>query len=230
MKVMKSQGKDEIAREVAICMFLKRLAKQSWSLQGQDERKVGFFLGFWLKGDSKMVDIFSWQHCEEPSHTELLLGVCWRRLAQHHYLAVLKTWLNSTLIMRPGPMLGNTQRHTHTRTRGGRADICYMRAMINRLIRNGLIKFTLHIQTCLHTWRRSLIARTCPAACVRPDLQPSAGAASMWPAVIRAISLSDGWAAERLAHTPLFISVPEELRWQKLRLPAKAASNSSMSE
>lgn len=37
--------------------------------------------------------------------------------------------------------------HTHAYAQEGRADIWYMRAMINRLIGNGLIKFTLHIKT-----------------------------------------------------------------------------------
>lgn len=77
---------------------------------------------------------------------------------------MLKAWLNSTLIMHPGPMLRNTQ--SHTQTQGGRADICYMSAMINRLIRNGLITFTVHIKNCMHTWQRSLLARTWLAACV----------------------------------------------------------------
>lgn len=50
--------------------------------------------------------------------------------------------------MQPGaPMQRNTLTDTRIRPEKGGQDICYMRAMINRLIRNGLIKFTLHIRT-----------------------------------------------------------------------------------
>lgn len=44
-------------------------------------------------------------------------------------------------------MQRNTLTDTRIRPEKGGQDICYMRAMINRLIRNGLIKFTLHIRT-----------------------------------------------------------------------------------
>lgn len=117
----------------------------------------------------------------------------------------------------------------HTYVQGGRGDIWYMRAMINRLIRNGLIKFTLHIKT----------GSTCDSPypeCVR-DLQRvcsahtnQQGPQSIYPAVIRAISLSDRWAAKWLAQTRLFISIPKELRWRAPLCSAKVASNSSMSE
>lgn len=50
--------------------------------------------------------------------------------------------------MQPGaPMQRNTLAATRIRPEKGGQDICYTRAMINRLIRNGLIKFTLHIRT-----------------------------------------------------------------------------------
>lgn len=50
--------------------------------------------------------------------------------------------------MQPGaPMQRNTLTDTRIRPEKGGQDICYMRAMINRLIRNGLIKFTLHFRT-----------------------------------------------------------------------------------
>lgn len=93
---------------------------------------------------------------------------------------------------------------TYTDSQEGRVDIWYMRAMINRLIRNGLIKFTLHIKNWKHTSQHLLCAWVCTwlAACV---FQPS----TYLPAVIRAIFLSDHWAAKRLPETWLFISIPK---------------------
>lgn len=98
---------------------------------------------------------------------------------------------------------------SETHTQEGRADIWYMRAMINRLIRKGLIKFTLHIKTG-STRQHVFWAWVCTwlTACVFH----SAGPQPICPAVIRAIILSDHWAAKLLAETWLFISIPKELR------------------
>lgn len=124
--------------------------------------------------------------------------------------------------------LGPTQCVTYTdaHSQEGRADIWYMRAMINRLIRNGLIEFTLHIKNWKHTWQHLLCAWACMwlAACV---FRPS----TYLPAVIRAIFLSDHWAAKRLPETWLFISIPKELRQQEgAALFKNVASNSFVSK
>lgn len=61
-------------------------------------------------------------------------------------------------------MQRNTLTETRIRPEKGGQDICYMRAMINRLIRNGLIKFTLHIRT--GSVRDSVLVRDRASVCV----------------------------------------------------------------
>lgn len=63
---------------------------------------------------------------------------------------MLKPWCEFIPLIWPNYAVGpHAVKHTriHAYAQEGRADIWYMRAMINRLIRNGLIKFTLHIKT-----------------------------------------------------------------------------------
>lgn len=82
------------------------------------------------------------------------------------------------LIMQPGPMQRNTHRRAHASAKKGRADIWYMRAMINRLIRNGLIKFTLHIKNWIHTWQHL----RCPVPeCVRDWLRVCSSLSAFQP-------------------------------------------------
>lgn len=89
---------------------------------------------------------------------------------------MLKSWCEFILLICPNyAVRPHAAKHTHRYThyaQEGRADIWYMRAMINRLIRNGLIKFTLHIKTgsthdstysvleCVRDW-----LRVCVPAC-----------------------------------------------------------------
>lgn len=105
--------------------------------------------------------------------------------------------------------------HTHAYAQEGRVDIWYMRAMINRLIGNGLIKFTLHIKTgSTHDSTYGVLecVYVTGCVCVQGPAPISGGAQCICPAVIRAVSLSDRCAAKRPAQTRLFISVPKGLR------------------
>lgn len=138
------------------------------------------------------------------------------------------------LIMQSGPLQWNTHTQIHAYAQEGRADIWYMRAMINRLIRNGLIKFTLHIKTgsthdstyseleCVRDWLR-----------VCSGLRQSAGDhnlfARRWsePFSYLIAEQQSGWLR-------LDCLSPSQKSWgserQTLSLKKKVASNSSMSQ
>lgn len=133
--------------------------------------------------------------------------------------------------------------HTHAGGRvrvcvEGRADIWYMRAMINRLIRNGARQIHFAHQkldphtapVCVRDWLPMCV---CGCVCVpgayQRELQP------ICPAVIRATFLSDRCAAR--PRPDCLSPLPKELRQRVGAAPSlktekkeKVASNSSMSE
>lgn len=127
---------------------------------------------------------------------------------------MLKSWCEFILLIYPNYAVGpHAVKYTCVRTREGRADIWYMCAMINRLIRKGFIKLTLHIKSgSTHDDTFFRLEHVRDWMRMSSSLHQSAGPQPICPAVIRAIILSDQRVAKLLAETWLFISIRKELR------------------